>query len=185
MQKIRKTNWNTQTVVFLALLVAMHIVLTRLIVIDVGFCRITIGNVCTILAGLWLGPLAGALAGLVSDLLGCLIKGYMVDPFITTAAMVWGFIPGLVRPMLNGKKNKKIILLCIAVFLSSILSTLLLTTMGLVIFEGYQIYSILPGRILQWGVMSPIYCLLTITMYFSPITAMITNAVAKSTTHVF
>ena len=55
MQKNRKMTWDTRTLVFLGLLIAMHIVLVRLVVIDLGSYRITVGSACTILAGLWFG----------------------------------------------------------------------------------------------------------------------------------
>ena len=48
----------------MALLIAMHLVLTRVLVIDLGAYRISVGSVCTILAGLWLGPVAGGVCGL-------------------------------------------------------------------------------------------------------------------------
>ena len=47
----------------MALLIAMHLVLTRVLVIDLGAYRISVGSVCTILAGLWLGPVAGGVCG--------------------------------------------------------------------------------------------------------------------------
>ena len=56
----KKQYWNVKTLVFMALLIAMHLVLTRVLVIDLGAYRISVGSVCTILAGLWLGPVAGA-----------------------------------------------------------------------------------------------------------------------------
>lgn len=71
MQKNSKRTWDTRTIVFLGLLVALHIVLVRLVVIDLGAYRITVGSVCTILAGLWFGPVAGGVSGLISDLIGC------------------------------------------------------------------------------------------------------------------
>ena len=43
----------------MALLVAMQLVLTRVLVLDLGPYRITVGTVCTVLAGLWMGPVAG------------------------------------------------------------------------------------------------------------------------------
>ena len=54
----KKQYWNVKTLVFMALLIAMHLVLTRVLVIDLGAYRISVGSVCTILAGLWLGPVA-------------------------------------------------------------------------------------------------------------------------------
>ena len=53
-----KTYWNVKTLVFMALLVAMHLVLTRVFVVELGAYRISVGSVCTILAGLWIGPAA-------------------------------------------------------------------------------------------------------------------------------
>ena len=76
--------------VFMALLIVMHLVLTRVLVIDLGAYRISVGSVCTILAGLWLGPVAGGVCGLCADIIGCFMKGYAVNPFITVAAILWG-----------------------------------------------------------------------------------------------
>lgn len=53
-----KMKWDTRTLVFQGLLIALHIVLARLVVIDLGSYRITIGSVCTVLTGLWFGPVA-------------------------------------------------------------------------------------------------------------------------------
>lgn len=180
MQKNKKTTWDTRTLVFVGLLAALHIVLTRVLVIELGSYRITIGSVCTILAGLWLGPVAGGVSGLISDLLGCLIKGYAVNPFITIAAMLWGVIPGLARRFLaGGGKGKKTAVICISVAFTSVLSTLVFTTAGLVLLLGYNFYAIIPGRIAQWAIMTPIYCVLAVTMYFSPITSMVLNATVR------
>lgn len=183
MQKNRKITWDTRTLVFVGLLAAMHIVLTRLIVIELGSYRITIGCVCTILSGLWLGPVAGGVCGLISDLLGCLIKGYAVNPLITIAAVLWGLLPGFARPLLAGRKTRKTVTICVVVILSSILSTLVFTTAGLVLFQGYNFYVILPGRIAQWAIMTPIYCVLSVSIYFSPITSMVINATVGKTNH--
>ena len=86
----KKQYWNVKTLVFMALLIAMHLVLTRVLVIDLGAYRISVGSVCTILAGLWLGPVAGGVCGLCADIIGCFMKGYAVNPFITVAAILVG-----------------------------------------------------------------------------------------------
>ena len=83
----KKQTWNVKTLVFMALLIAMHLVLTRVLVIDLGAYRISVGSVTTILAGLWLGPIAGGVCGLCADIIGCFMKGYAVNPFITVAAI--------------------------------------------------------------------------------------------------
>ncbi len=180
MHKSKKTVWDTHTVVFLGLLVALHIVLTRLLVIELGSYRITVGVVCTILAGLWFGPVAGGACGMVADLLGCLLKGYAVNPFITAAAMMWGIVPALFRPLLNGTKKKKVVFVCIGVFLASVCSTLGLTTTGLAVYNGgdftVSFMALLPGRLIQWAIMMPIYCVLSSLVYLSPMTGFVVNA---------
>lgn len=164
---------DTRTMVFLALLISMHIVLTRLVVIDVGAYRISVGSVCTILAGLWFGPIGGGICGFAADILGCLLKGYAINPFITVAGILWGVIPALVRNLYVGNKAKKTLAFCASITVTSILSTLIFTTMGLVIMLGYNFYVIMPGRIVQWAIMTPMYCVLTVILYYSPLTRMV------------
>lgn len=179
MQKNSKMTWDTRTLVFLGLLVAMHIVLVRIVVIDLGSYRITIGSICTILAGLWFGPVAGGVSGLISDILGCILKGYAVNPLITVAAILWGVIPALMRPLMAGGKVRKTAMLCVSVVVTAILSTLVFTTAGLVLLLGYNFYAIMPGRVVQWALMTPIYCVLTCVLYFSPLTNMVLNATVR------
>lgn len=182
MQKNKyKTYWNVKTLVFMALLVAMHLVLTRVLVVELGAYRISVGSVCTILAGLWMGPAAGAACGLAADLLGCLMKGYAVNPFITVAAIAWGVIPALFKPMFAQKSKKgKTIGIFISIFLTAILSSLILTTAGLVLFMGYSFWGIIWGRLVQFAIMVPIYCVLTCLLYFSPLTSMVVGNVTPA-----
>ena len=177
----KKQTWNVKTLVFMALLVAMHLVLTRVLVIDLGAYRISVGSVCTILAGLWLGPVAGGVCGFASDIIGCFMKGYAVNPFITVAAILWGVLPALVRPLIaNKKKTGKTVVICVSIVVTAILSSLVLTTAGLVIMLGYNFYAIMPGRLIQFAIMIPIYCVLTCLLYFSPLTAMVAGDVAQA-----
>lgn len=165
----------------MALLVAMHLVLTRVLVIDLGAYRISVGSVCTILAGLWLGPVAGGVCGFASDIIGCFMKGYAVNPFITVAAILWGVLPALVRPLIaNKKKTGKTVGICVSIVVTAILSSLVLTTAGLVIMLGYNFYAIMPGRLIQFVIMIPIYCVLTCLLYFSPLTAMVAGDAARA-----
>lgn len=174
-----KMKWDTRTLVFQGLMIALHIVLARLVVIDLGSYRITIGSVCTVLTGLWLGPVAGGLNGLLSDLLGCLLKGYAVNPLITVAAILWGVIPGATRSLISGSRVRKTAILSLSIVVTSILATLVFTTAGLVWIIGYNFYAIMPGRIVQWAIMTPIYCVLTAVLYFSPLTSMVLSVTVR------
>ena len=170
----KKQYWNVKTLVFMALLIAMHLVLTRVLVIDLGAYRISVGSVCTILAGLWIGPVAGGVCGFCADIIGCFMKGYAVNPFITVAAILWGVLPALVKPFFaNRKKTGKTVGICVSIVVTAVLSSLVLTTAGLVIMLGYNFYAIMPGRLVQFAIMIPVYCVLTCLLYFSPLTAMV------------
>ena len=121
----KKQYWNVKTLVFMALLIAMHLVLTRVLVIDLGAYRISVGSVCTILAGLWLGPVAGGVCGLCADIIGCFMKGYAVNPFITVAAILWGVLPALAKPLFaNRKKTGKTVGICVSIVVTAVLSSL-------------------------------------------------------------
>lgn len=179
MQKNNKQAWNVKTLVFMALLVSMHLVLTRVFVIELGAYRISVGSVATILAGLWLGPVAGGVCGFTADIIGCLIKGYAVNPFITVAAILWGVLPGLARTFMAERSKKgKTVVICISIVITAVLSSLVFTTAGLVLMLGYNFYAIMPGRLIQFVILIPIYCVLTCALYFSPITAMVSGAIA-------
>ena len=64
--------------------------------------------------------------------------------------------------------------------ITAILSSLVLTTAGLVIMLGYNFYAIMPGRLVQFVIMIPIYCVLTCLLYFSPLTAMVAGNVTQA-----
>lgn len=174
MKDHQKTSWDVRTLVFLGALVAMHLVLTRVFVLELGFTRISLGSVCTILAGLWFGPVAGAVVGFTADIVGCFMKGYAVNPLITLAAILWGVIPVLFRPLfLKGSRVKKSMWLCAGVTLASVISSLGLTTAGLVLFNGFNFFAIMPARIIQFCVMTVVYCVITNLLFFSPATNVI------------
>jgi riboflavin transporter len=76
----------------MAMLIALQIVLSRLVGIQISEgLRISFESVPIILGGIWLGPVAGALIGLISDFLGTVISGYG-----------FYFLPLAVTPVLNG-----------------------------------------------------------------------------------
>ena len=174
-----KTIWSTQTLVFMGVLVAMTLVFSRMLAIDLGFARFTLGSICTIMAGLWFGPAAGVGCGLAADILGCIIKGYAVNPLITVGAMMWGLIPALMKPFITGGKIRRVAVLCASVVLASILGTLGFTYAGLVLLLGYDFWAILPTRLAQFAAMTPVYCVLCCCLYFNPLTSMIHNMQVK------
>lgn len=72
---LRKT-FSTQNLVMMAALIAIQIILTRFFSIQTDTLRLSFGAIPVILAGMWLGPLPGAIVAVVADFLGTIIQGY-------------------------------------------------------------------------------------------------------------
>lgn len=83
--------------VFSALLAALSIILGKYLKIAIGdTIRISFENLPVIMAGIFFGPAAGIITGVVADIVGCLLVGYAINPIITVGAAVIGFLSGLV-----------------------------------------------------------------------------------------
>ena len=90
---------NPRALCLAGLLAAMSLILGKFLQIPTPFAefvRISFENLPVILAGLVLGPLAGAMTGAVADLVGCLAYGYSINPLILLGAAAAGFVAGLV-----------------------------------------------------------------------------------------
>ena len=87
---------STRLLVRLALFAALSGVL-KLAQFPVGnnFLRISFENLPLLLAGYLCGAAAGGAAGLCGDLIGCLLRGYAVNPIITLGAGLVGGMAGL------------------------------------------------------------------------------------------
>ncbi len=94
---------NPRALCLAALLAAMSLILGKFLQIPTPFAefvRISFENLPVILAGIALGPLAGAMTGAVADLVGCLAYGYSINPLITLGAASVGLVAGVVSWLL-------------------------------------------------------------------------------------
>ena len=173
MQKNRsRTVWNARTMAILGMMMALNIVLTRVLAINIGgFVRLSLGSICSILTGLWFGPVAGCIAGAAADVVGMMLapSGAFI-PLITVSAAVWGILPGLMRHLIRGNRSRKIAMLTLIVVVTSIVCQLGLTMFGL---AGVYGWGIVPGRLIQFAGSTPLYCIVTVVLYFGPVTGMV------------
>ncbi len=92
---------NTQNLVIQALLISLCVVLTRFASVRLAFggvegIRIGLGALPLIMAGVFFGPVSGAVVGATADIVGYILSPlgpYM--PHFTLTAALQGFIPGL------------------------------------------------------------------------------------------
>ena len=89
--------FSTRNLILMAALVAMQIILARFLSIQASdILRISFESIPVILAGMWLGPLSGAVVALVADILGTVISGYGIwFPPIALGPIMVGVISGL------------------------------------------------------------------------------------------
>ena len=124
---------STKVLIVAALLVAMSIVLGKFGAINIGnSIRIGFGGLPIQMAGIFFGPVIGAVVGLVADVLGCILKGYAINPIITIGSTCIGLFSGLLfhyalRPM----KNYLLPKIAISTVAAHAVGSMLITSFGL------------------------------------------------------
>ncbi len=94
----------TRTLISCALLAAITVVLSRLIIpMPNATTRFSVEAVPVFLAGMLFGPVPGMLMGLSADVVGCLFSGYGYNPLFSIPPLLYGLCGGLFQPLLVGK----------------------------------------------------------------------------------
>ncbi len=167
---MNKRKVSTKYLVLGGILSAASIVLTRMLgfMIMGGTARIAFGNVPIALAGILMGPMMGALVGIVSDVLGIMLVSHGT-PFLgfTLSSALQGVIPALIVHKSFTDKSvpistvyMRIIVATIAstVIVSFILNTLWLTMLRGSVFTAVFVERLLPSTLI--GVISAVLLVL-------------------------
>ena len=147
MKRNQNRIFSTRRLVLMAILIAIQIVLARYLAIHVNdVLRISFETVPLALAGMWLGPLGGAIVAFVSDILGTIIYGYglwfppiALGPMFFAAACGWG-TKYLFRSDLAENKDawKVIALTAVAGLINAFVIGILTTTLYQMIIIGKE-----------------------------------------------
>ena len=93
----KKKGITTKQIAFMAIMTALSIVLGKFLAINVTeMIRIGLENLPIIVVAVVLGPWRAALTALVADLLGCVLRGYTINPVVTIGACVFALICGFI-----------------------------------------------------------------------------------------
>ena len=89
---------NTKTLVMAALLIALQIVFTRIISIEAGVVRISLGFFPVAVAGMIFGPVGGGIVGALADIIGMLLfsRGNIYFFPFTISEFLYGFGFGII-----------------------------------------------------------------------------------------
>ena len=137
--------FSTRNLILMAALIAMQIILARFLSIQASdILRISFESVPIVLAGMWLGPLSGAIVALIADILGTVLSGYGIwFPPIALGPILVGVISGLstkyvFRSDLSSPRDswKVILTVVVAGIVNSFLVGTVTTTMYSIIVMG-------------------------------------------------
>ncbi len=152
--------FTTRIIARLGLLTALAIVLTRFAGIRVPLggieaFRVGLGPLPIIMAGIFYGPVSGALVGAVADVAGfvAMPMGPYAPHFTLTAALT-GFIPGLVVMLI---RRRTLGSLLIAVVAGQMVTAIILVPLFLERLFGMPRAVTIPPRIMAQIVEVPVY----------------------------
>lgn len=120
----------TNQVANVGLLVGLSII-GKLLSITVGPFRFSFENLPIIVAGIMFGPITGGLTGGLSDIVGCVLIGYAINPIITLGALLIGLICGFVY-----SKTSSVFW---SVLLAHVVGSMIIKSLGLYILYGYPL----------------------------------------------
>ncbi|MBQ7715838.1 MAG: folate family ECF transporter S component [Clostridia bacterium] len=143
-----------------AVFAAMSIILGKFAAINIGdTLRFSFENLPIMLASFLFGPLWGGACGLVADILGCILRGYAINPVITVAAVVMGIIPGVMTRYVF--KNTKTLSVLISGFVSHVVCSMIIKTVALHIYYSTPYGALLLQRVPTYvviGLLEPYLC---------------------------
>ncbi len=127
------------------LLAAVSIICGKYLKIPVGdVMRFSFENLPVLLAGMVFGPLAGAITGVLADLVGCLMVGYQINPIVTVGAAAVGCFGGAVY--LLCKKMPPLLRVGCSVWTAHLIGSVIIKTFGLARFYAMPFFALMGWR---------------------------------------
>lgn len=166
MQKFLRTKniSNLKIMVVSAFLAAISIVCGKFLAFNVGeILRFSFESLPIILCGIAYGPIVASLTGIVADLIGCVLRGYAINPIITLACAAIGFLAGAVSFLL--KKVNKNVMLLITILICHIIGSIILKTLGLHLFLGYPFFITLIQRSFNYLCVSIVEFIVLVSLF--------------------
>lgn len=158
---MKKKRLSTETIVVVACMIALEVVLSKLVSINISFLRIGFGFLPILILAILYGAVVSGLAYAIGDLIGAFVfpTGAFFPGFTVTAALT-GVIFGLVL------YNKKITIpgALVANTLVCVLCNLLLNTYWLTFMLGKGFTVLLASRAIKEIVAIPIMTFFTIIL---------------------
>ena len=142
---------NIKFVAVLAMLAAISIICGKYLAINVGeFMRFSLENMPIIFAGVAFGPVAGAVVGIVADLVGCVMVGWVPIPLVTVGAAAIGAISGGVSLLITKTALPSWLKTIIIVSCAHFIGSVMIKTIGLAGFYDIPYTILMLWRMLNY-----------------------------------
>ncbi|NLL38724.1 MAG: folate family ECF transporter S component [Clostridiales bacterium] len=148
----------TRKLVTSALLIAMAVVLTRLLGINVLTAKIGFGFVPIIVAAMTFGPAYAAIIYAIADVIGALLfPAGAFNPFFTLNAFLAGAVWGLILYRKAPASHWGTIgIAFVAALVNNIVFSLVTNTLLIHFFYDVRLISLIPTRLIQIAIMIPL-----------------------------
>ena len=140
---------NPKILAVAALFAAISFICGKFLAFSVGdTIRFSFENLPLILVGILFGPTVSAITAIAADIIGCLLRGYAINPILTFAAAFIGFFAGLIFDLF--KKQKLTIRTTLAVGFCHLFGSVILKTVGLSVWFSYPFFLTLMSRTVNY-----------------------------------
>ena len=137
--------------IILALMVAISILMGKYLAVRGGdVMRFSLENTPIILSGIAFGPGAGALVGLVADLVGCVMVGYTINPLVALGAAAIGLVSGFVPRILAKINVNSKLKLATTVAVAHLVGSVVIKTLGLSAYYDMPLVILMLWRVLNY-----------------------------------
>ncbi len=183
---MKRRKWTSMDLAVMGLLIALTIIASKYLKIEIGTMnRLNFSSAFIMLSGIWLGPVGGAVVGLISDLLGCVMAGYAINPLYTLMPVMVGVFSGLCEPIY--RKTKNVLIYGVVILMITIVTSTFYGTWALIVWPGSYAYGQpfllhFPGRFAQALITTVMNTAVVYLLYRSQVTVILnsqTTAVKK------
>lgn len=153
--------------VICAFLVALSIVCGKFLAIPMGdVLRFSFENLPILFAGLAFGPVAGVMVGVSADLLGCVLRGYAVNPWVTAGGLLIGLIAGLggvcLRRLPLGAR------VAVTTAVAHLIGSVVVKTIGLAAYYSFPLWELMAWRLLNYVLIGVVEAVLLYLLLRNP-----------------
>ena len=146
---------NVKILAVSALFAAISFICGKFLAFNIGdTIRFSFENLPLMLVGILFGPTVGAVTAISADVIGCLLRGYAINPVLTLAAAFIGFASGLIFKAF--KSFALPVRLTASVFICHAIGSVIIKTVGLCLWYNLPFYITVIERTLNYLIVAGI-----------------------------